>query len=123
VIESAVELVVSRADDESHGRLRGWMRAIWAATATALAGNALTVMLTSLLAFVLLHRARIEIGADWDLVSRQAAFFEPVLGRLAPLVFSVAVIAFFADTWSLAAGAASHEPAAGGGGGLEEIEE
>lgn len=78
---------------------RRWVRNIWLATVAALGANAVTVMLTSLLAFGLLHGRGITIGSNWDLLLRQSAFFEPVLGGAAAIVFLIAVIAFFSDTW------------------------
>jgi hypothetical protein len=92
-----LHVAASTADDERH--TRQWNRNIWLATAAALGANAITVMLTSLLALGLLHGRGVTIGSNWDLLLRQSAFFEPVLGGAAAVVFLVAVVAFFSDTW------------------------
>ena len=96
---TAPPMAVAGNDAEDAKRIHDWIRSIWFGTTGAIAANGLTVCLTSLLAFGLLHQRGATIGSNWDIVTQQAAFFEPVFGTLAPTLFMVAVTAFFLDTW------------------------
>lgn len=92
-------MLVADGSDENRRNLRKWLRSIWLATAAALSANAITVMLTSVLALGLLRGTGAKVGSNWDIAIQQAKFFEPTLGNLASIVFLIAVIAFFSDTW------------------------
>ncbi len=92
-------LALAEDSQENESRLKAWIKSSWLGSMAGLAGNAFTVMLTSFLAYKILFSSGREIGSEWDLVTQQASFFEPVLGTFAPIAFMLAVGAFFADTW------------------------
>ncbi len=79
-------------------RWRRWRLYVCADSLIGIIGNALTTMLTCLLAFALLYPQGL-VPDEWELVVHQMRFFEVSWGQAGKVLFALIAIAFLGDTW------------------------
>lgn len=91
---------------ENRKRWKGWERYLTIDSLLAVGINALTIVLTSYLAYVLLWPTG-QYPEGWAITVAQSRFFEAAFGLVGRGLFLVVAAAFLADTWvSLADGVA-----------------
>ena len=79
--------------------LRQWYRHTYADTSIGIVLNLVSTGLLTFLSVRLLYASGLKIGRDYDLLSQQARFFEPLLGQFAVPAFILIGSAFLLDTW------------------------
>ncbi|MBU1088391.1 Nramp family divalent metal transporter [Patescibacteria group bacterium] len=85
-------------NEKNRKRWKGWMRYLNMDSSLAVGINALTIILTSFLSFVLLWPGR-DYPEGWSITVAQSAFFESSFGSIGRVVFLVVAAAFLVDTW------------------------
>ncbi|MCS6817287.1 MAG: Nramp family divalent metal transporter [Blastocatellia bacterium] len=83
---------------ELRERWRRWRLYLCVDSFIAIVGNALTTLLTCLLAFALLY-PRGLVPEGWELVVHQMQFFEVSWGSVGKVLFALMAAAFLSDTW------------------------
>lgn len=98
--EETVEREMEVFEDNSENRknFKDWMKYLSIDSSLAVAINALTIILTSYLAFVLLWPER-NYPQGWSITVSQAVFFESSFGAIGRIIFLVVAAAFLVDTW------------------------
>ncbi|GBC78435.1 hypothetical protein HRbin08_01930 [bacterium HR08] len=79
-------------------RWRRWRFYVCVDSLIGIMGNALTTMLTCLLAFALLYPQGL-VPDEWELVVHQMRFFEVSWGNAGKILFALVAAAFLSDTW------------------------
>jgi len=79
-------------------RWRRWRLYLCADSLVGILGNAVTTLLTCLLAFALLHPQGL-VPEEWELVVHQMRFFEVSWGSAGRVLFALVAAAFLSDTW------------------------
>lgn len=79
--------------------LSPWYSHIYKDVSIGVLLNLVSTALMTFLAVRILFGTGREIGRNYDLLSQQAQFFEPVLGALATPIFILLASAFLLDTW------------------------
>jgi len=97
--DAALDGALATDDTQSERNLVAWTRRMWFETAGGVLGNWLTTAMLALLAFTLLYNTGNVPAKDWDLLSAQSAFFEPIFGAWAMTIFVMLATAFLLDTW------------------------
>lgn len=87
-------------DDSEENRLnfKKWTKYLNIDAGLAVALNAVTIMLTSLLAYVLLWPEK-KYPEGWSITVAQSTFFEASFGVVGRIMFLVVAAAFLVDTW------------------------
>ena len=92
------EMEVFEDNIENRKNFKSWMRYLTIDSTLAVTINALTIVLTSYLAFVLLWPER-NYPQGWSITVSQASFFESSFGAIGRIVFLLVAAAFLVDTW------------------------
>ncbi len=94
------EVVEYRVRQSKGNKLKwkGWVRYLNLDSALAVAINAVTIILTSFLSFVLLWPER-NYPEGWSITVSQSKFFEASFGAVGRVVFLIVAAAFLVDTW------------------------
>jgi len=79
-------------------RWRRWRLYLCVDSLVGIVGNALTTLLTCLLAFALLYPQGL-VPEEWELVVHQMRFFEVSWGSAGKILFALVAAAFLGDTW------------------------
>jgi len=79
-------------------RWRRWRLYLCVDSLIGILGNAVTTLLTSLLAFALLYPQGL-VPEEWELVVHQMRFFEVSWGGAGKVLFALVAAAFLSDTW------------------------
>jgi len=87
---------------------KGWERYLNVDSALAVAINAVTILLTSFLSFVLLWPER-NYPEGWSITVSQSRFFEASFGVVGRVVFLIVAAAFLVDTWLVLADGVSRQ--------------
>jgi len=85
-------------NEENRRRWKGWLRYLNVDSGLAVGINALTILMTSFLAYVLLWPNR-NYPEGWSITVAQSAFFESSFGAIGRVVFLIVAAAFLVDTW------------------------
>jgi hypothetical protein len=84
--------------EENRRNWREWIRYLRIDNTLGVAINALTTVMTTWLAFALLH-PKGQFPAGWKIVGIQAEFFSSVFGSIGAAIFLLVAAGFMADTW------------------------
>jgi len=98
IILPEAEEYIFEDDLENQENFGKWKKYLNIDAGLAVLINALTIILTSLLAFVLLWPKR-NYPQGWSITVAQSAFFETSFGFLGRILFLIVAAAFLIDTW------------------------
>ena len=96
--EFEAEIIEIEDSEENRERWRKWEQYLNLDSGLAVVINALTIIMTSFLAFVLLWPRR-QFPSGWEITLVQSRFFEVSFGALGKGLFLVVAGAFMVDTW------------------------
>lgn len=85
-------------NQENRTNFKKWLQYLNIDSGLAVGINALTIVLTSFLAFIILWPQKIY-PAGWSLTLAQSAFFGAAFGPIGKILFLIVAAAFLVDTW------------------------
>jgi hypothetical protein len=92
------EMLLIEDSETNQQRYRSWLEYLSWDSGLAVGINALTIVLTSLLSFVLLWPER-NYPQGWSITVAQSKFFEYSFGVIGRVMFLIVAAAFLVDTW------------------------
>jgi Mn2+/Fe2+ NRAMP family transporter len=96
--ETDDEVLKFEDNQQNQESFKKWMQYLNIDSGLAVALNAVTIILTSLLAYVLLWPKR-SYPEGWSITVAQSSFFEASFGAIGKVMFLMVAAAFLVDTW------------------------